>query len=289
MKKSTGIAAGIAMLVIAICATQCSKKKDSSFAPPANMVTLKSSATLGNYLADKNGHALYFFSNDANGQNNCSGGCAALWAAYSVSNLTATQLDAGLNFADFGTVTITSGTQLTYKGWPLYTYTPNGTPEAAGQTTGDGVGGIWFVAKPDYSIMLANWQLIGANGIHYKSDYTVGDGSSIYFTDALGHTLYIFKKDSANLNKFTKSDFSNNANFPIYDTVTTLKVPSVLDKTQFTSTSVFGKVQLSYKGWPLYFYGADSSMRAKNKGITVGGIGTIWPVAVQTLPAAPHP
>jgi predicted lipoprotein with Yx(FWY)xxD motif len=288
MKKSTGISAGVAMLLLALFITQCSKKNGDS-STPAKIVSLKSSATLGNYLADKNGHTLYFFSDDANGQNNCAGGCAALWAAYSASNLTAAQIDAGLKLTDFGSITITGGTQLTYKGWPLYTYTPNGTPEAAGQTTGDGVGGIWFVAKPDYSIMLANWQLIGANGIHYKSDYTTGDGNSIYFTDAVGRTLYIFKKDSANHNKFTKSDFSNDATFPIYDTVTTLSIPSVLDKTQFTSTSVFGKVQLTYKGWPLYFYGADSSTRANNKGITVGGIGTVWPVAVQSITAAPHP
>jgi predicted lipoprotein with Yx(FWY)xxD motif len=289
MKKSTGTAAGIAMLLIAFVATQCSKKKDSTLAAPSKIVTLRSNATLGTYLADKNGRSLYFFSDDANGQNNCSGGCATLWPVYSAGNLTATQIDAGLNFADFGSITISGGTQLTYKGWPLYTYSPNGTAEAAGQVSGDGVGGIWFLAKPDYSIMLANWQLIGANGIHYNSDYTAGDGNSIYFTDALGRTLYVFKKDSANHNKFTKSDFSNNATFPIYDTVTTLAVPSVLDKTQFTSTSVFGKNQLTYKGWPLYFYGADSTTRAKNKGITIGGIGTVWPVAVQTLPAPPHP
>jgi predicted lipoprotein with Yx(FWY)xxD motif len=289
MKKSIGIATGTAMLLIAFCATQCSKKKDSTLAPSSKTVSLKSNATLGNYLADKNGRTLYFFSDDANGQNNCGGACATAWPAYSASNLTADQIDAGLNLADFNSITITGGTQLTYKGWPLYTYSPGGTPEAAGQITGDGVGGTWFVAKPDYCVMLANWQLVGGDGKNYKSDYTLGDGSTIFFTDALGRTLYAFKKDSANHNKFTKSDFSNDATWPSYDTATTLSVPSILNKSLFTSTNVFGKSQLTYNGWPLYRYGADSSIRTRTKGITVGGIGTIWPVMIKDIAPAPHP
>ena len=35
------------------------------------------------------------------------------------------------------------------------------TQEAAGQTLGEGIGNIWFVAKPDYTIMLVNAQLVG--------------------------------------------------------------------------------------------------------------------------------
>jgi predicted lipoprotein with Yx(FWY)xxD motif len=84
---------------------------------------------------------LYFFSNDASGQDSCTGGCAVLWPPFNISQLTADKLSAGLNLADFGTVTAPGGgSQLTYKGWPLYTYAPpvNGvnTPEAAGLTSG---------------------------------------------------------------------------------------------------------------------------------------------------------
>ncbi len=283
MKKLTGITAGIAMLILAVSTTRCSKSSSSTPAATPKLVQLQTSATLGKYLADKDGHALYFFSNDANGQVSCTGGCATIWPPFNTSALTSDQLATGLNLADFGT----AGTQVTYKGWPLYTYAPSGTQEAAGLTSGEGVGGIWFVAKPDYTIMLSNTQLIGADGNHYKSDYTLGDGTTVYFTDAKGHTLYTFKKDSANINKFTKSDFSNNAVWPIYDT-TAVVVPSTMDKTLFTNTNVFGKSQLTYKGWPLYYYGADSSIRAKTKGITVGGPGAFWPVAVAGAAAAPH-
>ncbi len=180
------------------------------------------------------------------------------------------------------------GNQLTYKGWPLYTYAPsvNGvnTAEAAGLTSGDGFSNVWFVAKPDYTIMLANAQLVGLDGKNYTSTYTEGDGKTIYFTTATGFTLYTFAKDSANLNKFTKSDFSNNSVFPIYDT-SAIIVPSTLSKTDFGTIQVFGKTQLTYKGWPLYNYGQDAT-RGSNKAVSFPVPG-IWPVGVKDVPAAP--
>ena len=201
-----------------------------------------------------------------------------------------TKVGAGLNLADFGSVTAPAGTkQLTYKGWPLYTYAPpvNGvnTPEAAGSTSGEGFGGIWFVAKPDYTVVLANAQLVGLDGKNYTSTYTEGIGKTIYFTTASGITLYTFAKDSANLNKFTKSDFSNNSVFPIYDT-SSIVVPSTLNKTDFATIQVFGKNQLTYKGWPLYNYGKDSTVRGSTKAVSFPVPG-IWPVAVQNVPVAP--
>ncbi len=41
-----------------------------------------------------------------------------------------------------------------------------------------------------------------------------------------GVTLYTFKPDSFDTNKYTKADFSNNATWPIYDT-TKIVVPSL--------------------------------------------------------------
>src|SRR5205085_7995635 len=121
---------------------------------------------------------------------------------------------------------------------PLYYYAPlvNGanTLEPSGQTLGEGVGGVWFVAKPDYSIMLVNAQLVGNDGKSYKSDYTEGTGKTIYFVDSTGATLYSFSKDKNNTNTFTKPDFSNNASWPVYETDKVV-VPSVLDKTLFGS------------------------------------------------------
>lgn len=289
MKNVLKIVPGITMLgLIAIAISSCSKNKSNNVAiPNQKKINVQSNATLGKIVVDKDGRSLYFFSNDADGANTCTGGCTALWTPFYVDNLSGDELgDATLKMTDFASITTASNQkQLTYKGWPLYYYTPNGVPEAPNVTGGEGIGGIWFVAKPDYTIMLANKQLIGGDDIHYKSDYTAGDGNTIFFTDAAGNTLYTFSKDSANINKFTKSDFTNETIFSIYDT-TKIWVPSVLDKTLFTNTDVFGRNQLSYKGWPLYHFGADGGVRGSTKGITFGAVGK-WPVPVKGILDAP--
>ena len=91
----------------------------------------------------------------------------------------------------------------------------------------------------------------------------------------------------------SKADFSNNANWPIYDTtiIVPTVVPSSLDKTLFATTNVFGKTQLTYNGWPLYYFGGDGKVRGNTKGITVPSskpVGSVWPVMVQVVPQAPH-
>lgn len=248
-------------------------------------VKLATSATLGSYLTDKDGRSLYFFATDAKGQSSCTGGCEAIWPVFFADNLTAAKLGEGLTLSDFATITTSSGKkQLTYKGWPLYYYAPGSTIEAAGQTTGDGVGSVWFIAKPDYSIMIVSSQLVGHDGKNYKSDYTVGDGTTTYFTDAKGITLYTFVSDNFKKNNFTKSDFSNNPVWPIYET-DKIVVPSTLDKSKFSVITVFGKSQLTYNGWPLYYFGQDANVRGANKGISFPSPG-VWPVPVKDIPLA---
>jgi len=290
--KSKQIKFALVALIATTFFLSCSSDNDNSTPPTVEVkkeISLSTSATLGTYLSDKDGRSLYFFATDANGQASCTGGCEAVWPAFNVDNLTADKLGTGLTLSDFGTITITSGKkQLTYKGWPLYYYAPNvngaNTLESAGKTTGDGVGGVWFIAKPDYSIMIVRSQLKGHDQKNYKSDYTEGDGLTTYFTDAKGITLYTFKNDNFKKNNFTKADFSNNAVWPIYET-DKMVVPSILDKSKFSVITVFGKSQLTYNGWPLYYFGQDANVRGANKGISFPSPG-IWPVPVKDSPLA---
>jgi predicted lipoprotein with Yx(FWY)xxD motif len=277
-------------LLIITVSTYVGCKKSDSQSP--YLVKLATSTTLGQYLVDKDGYTLYFFSNDYNGRTSCSGGCETLWPYFSPGTLTADNVGTGLSLADFDTINVSGKIQVRYKGWPLYYYAPsvNGVnvQEAAGTTSGEAFGNVWFVAKPDYSIMLANAQLVGNDGKAYTSTYTVGTGTTLYFTDPKGLTLYKFSKDSFNINKFTKADFSNNATWPIYDT-TVIVVPSILDKTLFANITVAGYHQLVYKGWPLYYYGLDAKVRGSNKGVCTSTTATpgTWPVAVKDLVTAP--
>lgn len=287
MKKlfSMGIVLSALMLLINSC------KKDNTVTSQThqNDINLATDATVGQHLTNKQGLSLYMFANDADGISSCTGGCENTWPAFT-ADLTAAKLDAGLTASDFATITTVSGKkQVTYKGWPLYTYSPSGIDgygnatniaEPAGSTKGDGVSGIWFIAKPDYTIMFANKQLRGLDGNTYKSDYTTGTGNTIYFTTGNGRTLYTFSVDSFNVNKFTKPDFSNNAIFPIYEQEK-IVVPSVLNKTLFGTITVANRKQMTYNGWPLYNFGQDST-RGSNKAVSVPAPG-VWPVAVKDV------
>lgn len=278
----------LAVICIHFTISGCKHTIETNTSPKT--IQLATSASLGKYLTDKNGLTLYYFSNDATGISACTSGCLNVWPIFLADNLTQNDLDPALSIADFKTITHPNGSKQTaYKGWPLYYYAPlvNGAyvQEPAGATTGEGVGNVWYVAKPDYSIMLLNYQLTGANGINYLSDYTPGNGKTSYFTDALGNTIYTFARDSANKNKYTAADFSNNGVWPIYET-DKIVVPSTLDKNLFGSITVYNRKQLTYKGWPLYYYGPDSLKRGLNKGVSVPRT-LVWPVAAKNIVSAP--
>jgi len=300
MKKIQFLLIFLAIIATGFVLTQCENKKEVIVDPIVDPIVLKlaNSTSLGSYLTDKDGKALYFFAKDANGANNCTGGCTTNWPNFSNTAITQAKLATGLNLADFDSIITTSGKQLTYKGWPLYYYAPGGVQEASGQTTGEGVSGVWFIAKPNYSITLANAQLLASDLKNYvvspTNVYSEGLGATTYFTDSIGRTLYAFFKDSTNINKFTKADFSNNAVWPIYET-DKIVVPSFLDKSLFSVTNVYGKKQLTYKGWPMYYVKSDVNAAGKFRGLNTGVYGplpTKWPIFFydklnDLYPAAP--
>jgi len=244
--------------------------------------------SLGFTLTGAEGKTLYFFASDADGNSGCnSPGCLTNWVTYYADKATM-KLGTGLDAADFGTITrADSRMQTTYKGWPLY-YFKNDAK--TGDVLGDKVGNVWFAAKPNYTVMLVNAQLKGNDGKNYVTGNTVsyaeGVGTTVYMTDANGRTLYGFASDKKNKNNYTKADFSNDATWPIFQLATIGDLPSSLKKSDFAVIKVFGKDQLTYKGWPLYYFGPDGTVRGANKGVSVPRPG-IWPVINATTPEAP--
>jgi uncharacterized surface protein with fasciclin (FAS1) repeats len=242
-------------------------------------VKISQTMLFGNILTDSKGKTLYFFSNDAKGTSNCSGGCLNNWPVFYSAD---PYIPAGLNSDDFGSIDRGEGVmQTTYKGWPLYYFINDSVP---GLVNGNGVINKWFVAKPDYTIMLVDNQLVGNDGINYMADYTPGDQVVQYLVDAYGNTIYTWKNDRNNRNRFTASDFSNNGAWPVYEEEK-IVVPSTLSATDFDVIDVFGTSQLTYKGWPLYFFGQDN-MRGETKGVSAPQPG-VWPVAVPGITIAP--
>jgi uncharacterized surface protein with fasciclin (FAS1) repeats/predicted lipoprotein with Yx(FWY)xxD motif len=209
---------------------------------------------------------------DTDGTSVCYDDCQSNWPVFYSQGL---YLPEGLDRNDFGSFERTEGNMhLTYKGWPLYYFVNDASP---GHINGDGINDIWFVAKPDYTIMLTVNQLTGNDGINYTGDYQPGDEVFQFFTDAEGVTLYTSVNDYFLENMFTKEDFTNNDLWPVYE-VDNIIVPSSLEASDFEIIDVYGTSQLTYKGWPLYYYGADDLMRGSTKGVSVPVPG-VWPVA----------
>jgi len=264
-------------ILVTLFGAACKKGADTSTPYQAPIVVtgvkLTADAKFGNLLTDNNGRSLYFFSNDVAGNSTCTGGCNVTWPVFYQQNPT---IGAGLTASDLGVITRSDGTkQTTYKGWPLYYFMNDTKP---GDTKGDAVANLWAIAKPDYTVMFGNAQLVGLDTVKYNDQGVAGTGVSQYITDANGQTLYLFSKDVSSQNKFTKADFSNNKIFPI-DTVVSVSIPTVLDKTQFTTINVFGKTQLVYKGHPMYFFGKDAAQRGSTKGVSVPTPGAaIWKI-----------
>jgi len=235
-------------------------------------------AKFGNILTDANGRTLYFFANDPNGTSNCeTGQCAITWPSYNAGSETP---PAGIDQTLIGTITHADGSkQTTYKKWPLYYYSGD---KIKGDVNGDGIGGIWFIAKPDYSVMLGNRQLVGSDGKNYVDALVEGTANTVYLTDGAGLTLYGYQPDKFNLNTYTAADLSNDRFWPIYQS-DVMNVPSIFSKDMFATITSVGKKQLTYKGHPLYFYVGDTQ-RGQTTGINQPRPAP-WPVLTPKTPA----
>lgn len=97
----------------------------------------------GNYLTNNAGWTLYVYAPDAlnSGVSTCYGGCSMAWPPFYAPTLA---LPSGLSAASFNTVKRTDSIlQSSYNGMPLYFYANDAVP---GQVSGQGVGGVWYVA-----------------------------------------------------------------------------------------------------------------------------------------------
>ena len=86
---------------------------------------------------------LYVRTSDPAGGSSCTGGCATAWPPLTVAAGTQALAGTGVSGA-LGTFGRTDGSlQVTYNGHALYYYAAD---TKSGDTTGQGVGRIWFVA-----------------------------------------------------------------------------------------------------------------------------------------------
>jgi len=112
----------------------------------ATFVSLASVPGLGLVLVDSGGRTLYAFSADSGGVPGCYGGCAEAWPPLIASG--EPHPSNGASEARLGTAERRGGgSQVTYAGHPLYTYTGDRSP---GEANGNGIaagGGTWTALK----------------------------------------------------------------------------------------------------------------------------------------------
>lgn len=121
--------------------TSSSSKSSSSIA--GNTVNVINSGGVNYVVATgaKAGFSLYTFNNDNAGPSTCYGSCATNWPAYTIANAADLKAPAGVTL---GTTIRTDGAiQVTLNNEPLYFYAGD---LVVGETRGNGLGGIWFLA-----------------------------------------------------------------------------------------------------------------------------------------------
>ena len=120
--------------------TAAATSTSASGAASGSFTVAVAKTALGDTLVDAQGRTLYAFKADKGGKSACNTGCVENWPPLTVTG--AIKLAPGLDEGDFKTITRDDGTtQVTDYGQPLYTYAGD---SKAGDTHGDGVGGVWY-------------------------------------------------------------------------------------------------------------------------------------------------
>jgi len=253
------VSAALALGSLAVTATA------QSTAPSGEAPTLTAKTdSLGTYLVDGKGMTLYYFTRDAfAGQSICSGGCAEAWPPLLVEDGQSATAGDGVTGV-IGAADRPDGTyQVTYDGRPLYYFAKDA---AAGDTTGQGLGNVWFVAMTDGS---APANPPGITLATAKSDL------GTFLTGKDGLTLYYFTKDTEPGKSVCEGDCATN--WPPV-TVAPGSWPAGGDGVTGVvgvAARSDGSWQVTYDGRPLYYFAKDAAA-----GDTNGqGVGDVWYVA----------
>jgi len=105
-------------------------------------------AITGKFLTGEDGKTLYIFKKDTqgSGKSTCSGDCLAKWPAFTLDDGEQATAGDGVTASKISMITRDDGSkQVAYDGWPLYYFAAD---SAAGDVNGEGVGSVWFAAKP---------------------------------------------------------------------------------------------------------------------------------------------
>jgi predicted lipoprotein with Yx(FWY)xxD motif len=202
---------------------------------------LVQNGTLGSFLADGQGRTLYLFTKDSPDSTTCYDKCQQYWPP--LLSLGQPQAGQGITTTLLATTKRKDGMlQVTYNGWPLYYYAKD---KAASDTQGQAVDGTWWVVSAEGNPIKPAELDLGQNA-------TLGK----FLVDDTGRTLYLFTKDTPGVTVcYGKCEQA----WPPLLTLGQPKLGAGVDQTLVgTAQRKDGTSQLTYNGWPLYYYYEDA-------------------------------
>jgi predicted lipoprotein with Yx(FWY)xxD motif len=119
----------------------------TAVAAKAPTVALRSTKRGKILVNGRSGLTLYLFAHDGKNKSNCTGSCASIWPALTVSGKPTA--GAGVSASKLGEITRGHGHQVTYAGHPLYMFMSD---TSAGQTSGEGVNSFYVVSPSGSAI-----------------------------------------------------------------------------------------------------------------------------------------
>lgn len=234
----------------------------------AATVSLSQTDELGSFLVDDKGMTLYLFTKDTPNTSNCYEKCATAWPPlFTNGDPVAGE---GVDAALLGTTTRTDGAvQVTYNGWPLYYYEKDKAP---GDVVGQNVGDVWFVVSPAGEMIDTRAAATEAPAAAGSATVSLGQNDTLgsFLVDDKGMTLYLFTKDTPN----TTVCYEKCAVAwpPLLTTGDPVAGEGVDASLLGTTNRTDGTVQVTYNGWPLYYYEKD-----KAPGDVIGqDVGGVW-------------
>jgi predicted lipoprotein with Yx(FWY)xxD motif len=167
-RSALALVAAIAALAVALVAAGCGGGNDNNSANGGGglyggggtttsttastgggtaVISVATNPKLGQILVDSQGNTVYYFLKDKQGgkTSTCSGACAGVWPP-----VTGTPKgEKGAQTSKLGTVKRSDGsTQVTYNGWPLYTYTGDSKPGDTNGNDFEQFGAEWYAITP---------------------------------------------------------------------------------------------------------------------------------------------
>jgi predicted lipoprotein with Yx(FWY)xxD motif len=125
-----------------------STTKPASASTEGAPITVGTASGVGKVLVDSKGLTLYYFQKDQNGESACYGACEKGWPPLTTEGKP--QAGEGAMTSKLGTTERKDGTtQVTYAGWPLYTFVEDKKPGEDNGTDSKAFGASWYPLHPN--------------------------------------------------------------------------------------------------------------------------------------------